>query len=118
VDAGTRVRVAPANVIVLFMRVTRLANDRPGSSNERLGRLDIDYQGTGRALVLRNGEVIRATWTKKNDRSATVVTYADGIDKGRPVGLVRGQIFVQIVPNDLAITIKAGRLPGLPDSIR
>jgi hypothetical protein len=118
VDAGSRQRIAPANVVVLFMKVSRLADNRPGSTNERLGRLEIAYRGSGRALVLRNGEVIAARWSKADDRSSTLVTYADGRRQGQPVGLVRGQIFVQVVPNDLAITIRAGRLPGVSDSIR
>ena len=109
VDASTRAVVAPADVVVLFMGVLPLLNDPLTPSNEAKHRLDIKYIGSGRAMVFRDGEVVAARWSKKNDASPTLLTYANGPDKGMPVPLVRGQIAIQVVPLTMAVTWKAGQ---------
>jgi hypothetical protein len=99
IDAGTGDQVAPANVVVLFMRTGRLQDTGADRNNVERGRLELGYIGTGRALVLRNGEVIDAVWSKADDAAPTFLHYASGPREGEPVELVRGQIFIQVVPN-------------------
>ncbi|HET7678361.1 MAG TPA: DUF3048 domain-containing protein [Candidatus Limnocylindrales bacterium] len=109
VDAGSERRVAPANVIVLFMRTGRLSDSGPGSTNEAKGRLELAFTGTGRALVLRNGEVVSAVWSKKDDAAPTLLRYPRGHRlAGLPVPLVRGQIYVQVVPLSLPVSVRRG----------
>jgi hypothetical protein len=107
-DAATEQVIAPANVVVLFMGVAPLRNDALTGTNEALHRLEIDYLGTGRALVFRDGTVIAARWSKKDDASPTLLLYASGPYKGTPVALIRGQIAIQVVSESTAVTWKIG----------
>ena len=54
------------------------------------------YQTTkgGNALIFQNGEVIKATWNKKDRQSRTV--FEDS--KGKEVEFARGKIWIEIVP--------------------
>jgi hypothetical protein len=103
--------VAPANVIVVFARASRAAN-RPGeSTNQQAGRIDLETVGNGRALVLRNGEVVQARWSKSSFSAPMRLTYASGCNAGKRVPLVAGQIFIQVVPVGTRVTA-SGREPS------
>lgn len=108
-DGTTKEVVAPANVVVLFMGTAPLRNDATSRVNEKKHRIDIDYTGTGRALVFRDGTVIKATWSKKNETAPTRFLYASGPLRGEPVPLVRGQIAIQVVPKSTKVTWKLGK---------
>ncbi len=108
-DWTTKAVVAPSNVVVLFMGTGQLRNDALGQANEKKHRLDIRYLGTGKALVFRDGQVIKATWSKKNDNAPTRFLYASGPLKGEPIPLVRGQIAIQVVPKATNVTWKVGK---------
>jgi hypothetical protein len=101
-DWTTKEVVAPSNVVVLYMGTGAVAGDRKH-------RIDIAYIGSGKALVFRDGEVIKATWSKKNDTAPTRFLYAGGPQKGKPVPLVRGQIAIQVVPRSTNVTWKLGK---------
>jgi hypothetical protein len=104
-DAANGERIAPANVVVLFMKVRRLENTAETGNNIRKGRLDLQYLGSGRALVFRNGEVVEARWSKPDDASSTRLGEVAGPRAGMPVQLVRGQIFIQIVSNATEVLV-------------
>ncbi|MFI5291522.1 MAG: DUF3048 domain-containing protein, partial [Candidatus Limnocylindrales bacterium] len=108
-DGTTKAVVAPSNVIVLFMGTGALGNDQFSRNNVRKHRIDIDYIGTGKALVFRDGQVIKATWSKAKENAPTRILYAGGPDKGKPVPLVRGQIAIQVVPRSTNVTWKLGK---------
>ncbi len=105
VDAGTGTRVAPYDVLVLFVAVGPLANAPGQATNEEKGRLEVGYIGRGRALVLRDGAVIDAQWSKASDAAPLLLTVADGPGAGAPATLVRGQVAIQVVPEGTAITL-------------
>lgn len=118
-DAGTGTPIAPADVVILRMTVGPLLNTSPGSTNETKGRLELGYLGHGSALVFENGQLIEATWSKASDAAPTLLRYADGPQAGQPVALVRGQIFLQVVPLDLAVSWTLGSPPhSVADRIR
>jgi hypothetical protein len=96
-DPLNRRQIAPANVVVLFVQQRLLPNVPGQSSNEEKGRLDLRIIGSGKALVMRNGELVQARWTKSSFSAQTHLTYASGCHKGEPVPLVQGQIFIQVV---------------------
>jgi hypothetical protein len=114
-DGTTRQVVAPFNVVVLYMGTAPLRNDRFSSHNQKKNRIDIAYIGTGKALVFRDGQVIKATWSKKSENAPTRFLYANGPLKGTPVPLVRGQIAIQVVPRATDVTWKVGRPAPPPD---
>lgn len=113
-DWTTKAVVAPSNVVVLFMGTGQLRNDALGQANEKKHRLDIRYIGSGKALVFRDGQVIKATWSKKNDTAPTRFLYAAGALKGQPIPLVRGQIAIQVVPKSTNVTWKVGKAAPPP----
>jgi hypothetical protein len=108
-DAATGLRIAPSNVVLLTMNVGLLAGSPAALTKHRL---DVQYVGHGSAMVFNNGLAIQAIWTKKNEHSATVLTYATGPNKGQPVPMVRGQIFVQVVPTYVAASWQTGYAPA------
>ncbi|MGZ6312325.1 MAG: DUF3048 domain-containing protein [Candidatus Limnocylindrales bacterium] len=110
VDAGTKQVVAPANVVVLTMRIGTLANTPSAITNQKKHRLEVQYTGSGSALVFNNGGVIQARWSKASDGAPTILTYAAGPLKGQPVPLVRGQTFVQVVAVSTKVTWSLGRI--------
>jgi hypothetical protein len=111
-DAATGERIAPSNVILLNMNAGLLATT---PAEEHKHRLDVQYLGHGTAMVFNNGLAIPAIWTKKGEYAPTVITYASGPNKGKPVPMVRGQIFIQVVPSGVTASWKAGTLlpPGI-----
>jgi len=102
IDAGTKTRIAPKNVIVLFMQVSRL-NDGSGKD-----RKDVKYLGSGKALVFNNGKLTKATWKKASMTAPTLLYGPDG----QPVTLTVGQTFVQVVPFGTVVTYKVGKVPA------
>jgi hypothetical protein len=100
--------IAPANVIVLYVQ-QRLLPNLPGEpTNVEKGRLDLKIIGSGKALVMRNGELVRATWSKAGFSSPTLLTYASGCQAGQSVPLVPGQIFIQVVATSTKVVASGG----------
>ncbi len=104
VDAGTKQRIAPTNVVVIYMSFAPL-ND--GSNKHRL---EAQFTGTGNALVFNNGQVVKATWKKASMTAPTLLYGPDG----KPVTLTVGQTFVQVVPLGTVVTYKLGKVPPAP----
>jgi hypothetical protein len=102
VDAGTKQRIAPKNVVVIFMSFAPL-ND--GSKH---GRLEAQFTGTGKAWVFTNGTLVKGTWKKT---SLTAPTLLFGPD-GKPVTLTVGQTFVQVIQIGTNVTYKLGKVPA------
>jgi hypothetical protein len=99
VDASNQLRIAPTNVILLYMNVGLLACTGHACAKHRL---DVEYLGHGKAMVFNNGQAINAVWSKKSDSARTIITYASGPYAGLQVPMVRGQIYVQVVPTGTA----------------
>ena len=116
-DAGTKQAIAPANVVILRMRIGALANTPSASTNAKKHRLEVQYTGSGDALVFNNGQLTRARWSKASDAAPTLLTYASGPLKGQPVPLVRGQTFVQVVQTSLAVTWTIGKVVPRPPGV-
>jgi hypothetical protein len=102
VDASNKARIAPTNVIVMFMRFG------PLNGGDSKGRLEADYIGSGPALISTNGKTIRGTWSKKSMKGPTRF-----FDKaGNPVTLTIGQTFVQVVRAGTKVTFVNGKVPA------
>jgi hypothetical protein len=95
VDAADRKRVAARNVVVLFMRLTYDPDSEPGHR-----RPILDQIGTGKAIVFRDGAMIRGTWRKNDEGSLT--RFYDAA--GKEIALVRGRVFIQVVPTGTKVT--------------
>jgi len=103
-DVGpkVKVRIAPKNVVVIYMSFAPL-ND--GSHKHRL---EAQFVGGGKAMFFTNGKVVKGTW-KKTSITAPTLLYGPG---GQPVTLTVGQTFVQVVPLGTVVTYKIGKVPA------
>jgi DUF3048 family protein len=99
IDAATKERVAPKNVIVMLMHFGPL-ND--GSKKHRLEGQVI---GSGPAWISTNGKTIKGTWKKTALTSPTRFYDANG----KPVVLTVGQTFVQVMPYGSKLSFVAGK---------
>jgi hypothetical protein len=102
IDNATKERVAPKNVIVMYMHFGPL-ND--GSHKHRL---EAQVVGSGPAWISTNGVTIKGTWKKTALTSAT--RFYDA--KGKPVTLTIGQTFVQVMPYGSKLTFTPGKPPS------
>lgn len=89
------VQLSFENVVILRMQNSNL-NDGSGK-----GRQDLADTGTGSGTYITNGKSVPITW-KKADRSARCHLY---FENGDEVELNPGKTFIQIVPNDMNVTI-------------
>ena len=105
VDAGTKVRIAPKNVIVMTMSISPL-ND--GSKKHRL---EAQFIGSGVAWISTNGVTVKGKWKKASLTGATLFYGPNG----KPVTLTAGQTFVNVVQIGTVVTVKPGK-PAPPPS--
>ena len=61
----------------------------------------IGFIGTGSALVISEGRVVEATWSKAVVGAPTMILGTDG----QELPLVRGRIFFQVVPKGTDVRI-------------
>ena len=105
VDAATKGRVAPKNVIVMLMHFGPLNDNNP-----KKHRLEAQFLGSGPAWISTNGITIKGTWKKASLKSPTRF-----FDKtGHQVVLTIGQTFIQVMKTTDAISFVAGK-PAPPD---
>ncbi len=105
VDAGTKIRIAPKNVVVIAMSFAPL-NDGSGKH-----RLEAQFVGTGTAWMSTNGVTLKGTWKKASMTAPTLLFGPDG----KPVTLTAGQTFVNVVEIGTAVKFTAGK-PWTPDA--
>ena len=105
IDAATKRRVAPKNVIVMVVHFGPLNDGHPNKK-----RLEADIIGSGPAWIATNGITIKGTWKKTSLTSPT--RFFDG--SGKPVTLTIGQTFVQVMKTTDRITFVKGK-PAPPD---
>lgn len=99
-DAADGKRVTARNVVVLWMGLSVDPESEPHHNRPLL-----DHIGSGKALVFRDGHVIKATW-RKPSRSALTRFYDEA---GSEISLVRGRIFIQVVKTGTNVTWDAKR---------
>lgn len=98
IDAMDGKRVVARNVVVLFMRLSIDPQSEPGYR-----RPVLDQVGSGVAWVFRDGRVIKGTWAKKDQGGLTRFLDASG----KEIPLVRGRLFIQVVPTGTKVTYDA-----------
>ena len=82
-----------AKVVIIRFTKQELVGDKKS-------HLYHDIVGIGKALIFQDGSVINANWTRTNPDVLDIYTDASG----KELELVRGQIWVQLVPADNIIT--------------
>lgn len=105
IDAATKQRVAPKNVVVMLMHFGPLNDGHPAKH-----RLEADVIGSGPAWVSTNGVTVKGTWKKTSLTSPT--QFLD--PKGKPIPLTIGQTFVQVMKTTDPLQFVAGK-PAPPE---
>jgi len=105
VDEATGKRVAPKNVVIMFVRFGSLRDGHPEKQ-----RLEAEFVGSGKAFVATNGKVIPARWVKPSLTAPT--RFVDGA--GQAIALTVGQTFVQVLPVGSKVSIKNGKVLPAP----
>ena len=98
IDSMDGKRVVARDVVVLFMRLSIDPQSEVGHH-----RPVLDQIGSGTAWVFRDGQVIKGTWRKKDQGDLTRFFDSTGAE----ISLVRGRIFIQVVPTGTKVSYKA-----------
>ena len=88
-------QVSARTIIVLSMPFRTDTTIEPGHNRPVLG-----FIGSGAARIFMEGRAIAGRWTKLSPSAPTLIRGADGAE----LALVRGRIFVQIVPLGTKVT--------------
>lgn len=96
-DGGSGEQLGADTVVVVFSRitVTQIVEDSLGSLS-----LHHDLGGQGKALLFRDGQTWEGLWRREGENVMLHYVAADG----SPLALKPGQTWVQVVPDDLAVT--------------
>lgn len=90
-DRGTDEQLRVENVVIQFVQ--------PPTSLGAKGRIDLETEGQGRALIFRNGGVHEGTWKKSGVAERTRWVSGDG----SALALNRGATWIVVVPNDRTV---------------
>lgn len=96
VDKDTGKQLTAKNIIIMFADESNANDGYDGSGAHILYNL----KGTGDALIFQNGKAVKGEWSKASPEDRT--TYTDA--NGKEVKMVRGQVFVEILPTGNKVT--------------
>jgi hypothetical protein len=94
-DNNNDKQLSASNVIVVFSDES-VANDGYEGGQHML----YDLLGTGEALIFQNGEVVKTSWRKQ--KATDMIRFYDS--RNREVEMVRGLIWISILPSDNEVT--------------
>jgi hypothetical protein len=98
-DALTKARIAPTNVVIMWMKFGPLNDSEPYKH-----RLEATILGSGPAWIATNGHTLKGTWKKKTTNGPTLFYNA----AGQQVDLTVGQTFVNVVTWGTPISVHDG----------
>lgn len=87
-DKNTGKQLTTKNVIVMF------AKESPANDGYEGGHILYKTTGSGDALIFQNGQAIEGSWSRLDEESQIKFTDDEGVE----VSMVRGQIFIEILP--------------------
>lgn len=94
-DNNNDKQLSASNVIVVFSDES-VANDGYEGGQHML----YDLLGTGEALIFQNGEVVKTSWRKQ--KATDMIRFYDS--RNKEVEMVRGLIWISILPSDNEVT--------------
>lgn len=87
-DKNTGKQLEAKNVIIVF------AQESPANDGYEGGHILYKLTGSGDAIIFQDGKAISATWRREDEKS--LIRFYN--QAGREIPMVRGQIFVEILP--------------------
>jgi hypothetical protein len=97
IDPANSKQVYARNIVVMYQTVSLDPTTDPGYNRILLGNV-----GSGKATLFIEGKAIDATWKKPTNTALTRFYDSSGAE----IPLVRGEIFMQVVPTGTAVTAK------------
>ena len=94
-DLNKNVQLQPKNVVIRMQKESPANDGYEGNAHRLYGN-----KGQGTAIILQNGQAINGKWVKA-DRLAREKFYDD---KNQEIQFVRGQIWLQTVPEGVKVT--------------
>lgn len=96
IDANTGQQILVTNVVVQFAKeiVTNIIEDAEGSHS-----LQFVLQGTGKAVLLRDGKRLDVTWRRDSPEQFTTYALADGA----PATFAAGNVWISFVPDTMQL---------------
>jgi hypothetical protein len=88
IDKNTGKPLTAKNIFVVF------ADESPANDGYPGGHLLYDVVGSGDAIFFQDGKAVKGTWRKKDEE--TRMRFID--TSGAEISIVRGQVFVEILP--------------------
>jgi hypothetical protein len=64
--------------------------------------IKITLTGTGKAMLLRDGQAFDVTWTRTDPK--TLFRFADG--NGNPIAFKPGNTWMEVVPPEMQVTVQ------------
>lgn len=98
-DAASNQPLTATNVIILYAphETTDIVEDSLGSRS-----IKITLSGSGKAVIVRDGQAFDVTWTRSDAHALFQFTAANGT----PVPLKPGNIWVEVVPTEMQVTLQ------------
>lgn len=93
-DKNNSKQITAKNVIVV------VADESPANDGYEGGHLLYDVTGSGTAYIFQNGNAVKGTWNKADFEDSMVFEDA----KGNEIEMVRGQVFVSVIPTGNKVT--------------
>lgn len=87
-DKNTGRQLVAKNIVVVF------AKESPANDGYEGGHLLYKTVGSGDALIFNNGQVIKGEWSRED--TTDNLKFTD--EQGKAVSMVRGQVFVEVLP--------------------
>ena len=92
-------RQVTARTIVVLSMPFRTDNTIEAGHNRPV----LGFIGSGPATIFMEGRSVAGTWSKADETAPTIISDADG----RELPLIRGRIFIQVVPTGTKVTVGA-----------
>jgi Protein of unknown function (DUF3048) N-terminal domain/Protein of unknown function (DUF3048) C-terminal domain len=89
-------QVTARTIVILYMTFRTDNTIEAGHNRPVLG-----YLGNGTATILMEGVAVEGTWSKESETAPTLILGPDGNE----LPLVRGRIFIQVVPKGTKVAI-------------
>ncbi|MFZ6035129.1 MAG: DUF3048 domain-containing protein [Patescibacteria group bacterium] len=87
-DKNTGRQLTAKNIVVMF------AKESPANDGYEGGHLLYKTVGSGDALIFNNGQAIKGEWSRED--TTDNLKFTD--EQGKAVSMVRGQVFVEVLP--------------------
>ena len=96
IDAATGEPMEFSNILVQYVQSRTMTDSETGLADEK-GRLEIDFNSKGEAMLFTEGKVVKGTWSKKDPDGRTV--FKD--ENGKQFRFTPGKTWVYVIDQNM-----------------